>query len=58
MLLFNEMISIMTSLNLLEKRNPMDKSETFELYQWNGPDIFNNKGLVIEQMTFNNKLKE
>ncbi len=53
------MISIMTTLNLLEKlyfkffniisssrRNPTDnRSDTFEVYQWNGPDIFNNKSL-------------
>ncbi len=26
----------------------MDKSETFELFQWNGPEIFNSKGFVMD----------
>lgn len=34
----------------------MDKSETFELFQWNGPEIFNSKGLVLDFGNFNSKI--
>ena len=35
-----------------------NKTELFEVYQWNGPDIFNNKNLQIEALTYTLKLKE
>ncbi|CAD8046425.1 unnamed protein product [Paramecium sonneborni] len=53
-LIINEMASIMTSLNLLDKRSPADSYET---YLWIGPDILHQ--LMIEQLNpYSLQLKE